>query len=198
MAALSTMAIRHSHEKALTYGNHLFLSLPTGSGDLCAHLRARGPPRLSSPAGTRPSQTVLTCGHAALPDGVGGRVSEGQHHGQMSGRPLIQVQRADPTDVRAQVPVDAGALDTHQDAQVQAGPVRVCRRRTGGRLTVSTRYTSGRPGSDWPSPGLPAGTRRWLTEGTRYTSGRLGSAWPSPGLPAAHGGWLTAAGSALK
>ncbi|KAF3856992.1 hypothetical protein F7725_008851 [Dissostichus mawsoni] len=62
------------------------------------------------------------------PTAVGQLVADGRHDADQLQRPLVQVQRAHPGQVRAQVPVDPRALDADQGAQVQRGPVRSAQR----------------------------------------------------------------------
>ena len=45
----------------------------------------------------------------------------------MTRRPLVQIEGADAGDVRAQLPVDTGALDANQHSQINAGPVGIYR-----------------------------------------------------------------------
>lgn len=76
------------------------------------------------PAGVRPGfEASLGVG---LPHAVGQLVADGRHHLDELQGPLVQVQGADPGQVGPQVPMDAGALDADQSAEVEAGPVRVC------------------------------------------------------------------------
>ena len=77
-------------------------------------LLAGGGPRL--PSGRQPR----------LPHRVGHAVAQRRHDGQVARRPLVQVEGAHAGDVRAQLPVDARALDADQHAQVNAGPVGIC------------------------------------------------------------------------
>lgn len=65
-----------------------------------------------------------------LPHAVGELVADGRHHPDELQRPLVQVQRPDPGQVGAQVPVDARTLDADQSSEVQTRPVRVCSRIT--------------------------------------------------------------------
>lgn len=60
-----------------------------------------------------------------LPHAVGELVADGRHDLEELQRPLVQVQRSDPGQVGAQVPVDARALDADQGPEVQTRPVRV-------------------------------------------------------------------------
>ena len=65
-----------------------------------------------------------------LPHTVGELVADGRHHPDELQRPLVQVQRPDPGQVGAQVPVDARTLDADQSSEVQTCPVRVWSRIT--------------------------------------------------------------------
>ena len=76
------------------------------------------------PATVRPGLAVARR-DAVLPDGVGDVVPEPRHDGYMTRGPLVQVEAADPGDVRAEVTVDAAALNTDQNSQIKTGPVRV-------------------------------------------------------------------------
>lgn len=60
-----------------------------------------------------------------LPHTVGELVADGRHDLEELQRPLVQVQRANPGQVGAQVPVDARALDADQGPEVKTCPVRV-------------------------------------------------------------------------
>ena len=66
---------------------------------------------------------------AALPDAVGHVVANGSQHLSEFPGPVVQVQRAHPGEVGAQVPVDPRALYADQRAQVEAGPGGVWRQR---------------------------------------------------------------------
>lgn len=63
-----------------------------------------------------------------LPHAVGELVANCWHDLDELERPLVQVQRANPGQVGAQVSVDARALDADQGPEVQTGPVWVWRR----------------------------------------------------------------------
>lgn len=65
-----------------------------------------------------------------FPDAVGQLVPNGRHHLDELDGPVIQVQRSNSREVGAEVPVDPRALDAHEGSQVQAGPVRVCGRKS--------------------------------------------------------------------
>lgn len=80
------------------------------------------------PAGVWSRFQVSLC--VRLPHAVGELVADGRHHPDELQRPLVQVQRPDPGQVGAQVPVDARTLDADQSSEVQTRPVRVCSRIT--------------------------------------------------------------------
>lgn len=75
------------------------------------------------PAGVRRRFEASLC--VGLPHAVGELVADGRHDPDELQRPLVQVQRANPGQVGAQVPVDARALDADQGPEVQTRPVRV-------------------------------------------------------------------------
>ena len=62
---------------------------------------------------------------ALLPDAVCQLIPDWRHHLDELYRPVIQVERADPGEMRAKVSVYAWAFDTYEGSQIQAGPVRV-------------------------------------------------------------------------
>ena len=65
---------------------------------------------------------------------TGGEEGEGEvevceRKGRRAGgsiRPLVQVERADFGDVRAEVSVYAGTLDADEHPEIQAGPLGIC------------------------------------------------------------------------
>lgn len=62
---------------------------------------------------------------ACLPRTVDHVVADGAENQRELSRQVVQRQRADAGQVGPQVPVDPGALDADQSAQVQAGPRRI-------------------------------------------------------------------------
>lgn len=62
-----------------------------------------------------------------LPHTVGELVADRRHHLDELQRPLVQVQRANPGQVSAQISVDAWALDADQGSEVQTRPVWIWR-----------------------------------------------------------------------
>lgn len=62
---------------------------------------------------------------ALLPDAVCQLIPNWRHHLDELYRPVIQVERADPGEMRAKVSVYTWAFDTYEGSQIQAGPVRV-------------------------------------------------------------------------
>ena len=75
----------------------------------------------------RLSRRLPDAPHIGLPDRVGREVAQRRHRRQMTRRPFVQVERAHSRDVRAELAVDARALDAHEDAEVDARPVGVGR-----------------------------------------------------------------------
>lgn len=61
-----------------------------------------------------------------LPVLVRPRIAPLQHALQLLVRPGVEVDRFDFADVRAHATVDARAADAYEDAEVPAGPARVC------------------------------------------------------------------------
>ena len=61
----------------------------------------------------------------SLPELVGFTVADVLQSFDVHLTPTVQAERPHFGDVRSEVPVDAGALDTDEDAEVDGGPVRV-------------------------------------------------------------------------
>lgn len=64
-----------------------------------------------------------------LPDAVCQLIPDRRHHLDELYRPVIQVKWADPGEVCAKVSVYTWAFNAYEGSQIQAGPVRVYRKK---------------------------------------------------------------------
>lgn len=111
---------KHQNNKPFLQSQHIPNTIRKGSGDAVKEHGSGG-----VPAGIRARFEASLC--IGLPHAVGLLIANGRHDLDELERPLVQVQRAHPGQVGAEVTMDAWALDTDEGAQVEARPIWVWR-----------------------------------------------------------------------